>query len=228
MKALPYLMLAAGLATSPAWAQTADYIARGNEPGWILTIAGKTLTLESDYGASKLEAIEAAQQPIPGGYRYAMQVAGQSLTVEVLNRLCRDDMSGMSFPDAVTVTLGDRVMNGCGGDPASLLQRAQWMITTIDGKDVSTESRPFMVLDTAGRVSGHASCNSFGGAYKLSGEGLSFSDLVSTKRACGPPLGAQENAMLSILRNASRHEFADDGTLIIESNDGHKLVARKG
>ncbi len=232
MKALQYLTIAAVLAaTGSAVAQTAaeNYVARGNEPGWILTVGGKTMVLENDYGASKVEAIVPAQHKVAGGYSYATRASGQRLDIEVLNRLCRDDMSGLSFPDSVTVTLGERVLHGCGGDPAALLQHARWLVVSIDGKDVvTTDAKPSMVFETTGRVAGHASCNSYGGDYKLSGEGLSFGELVSTKRACAAPLMEQENALLAILRDAVRHEFADDGSLIIEASDGRTLTARKG
>ena len=137
-------------------------------------------------------------------------------------------MNGMSFPDSVTVTLADRVLTGCGGDPVALLLHARWMVISIDGKDVVPDSRPTMVFETAGRVTGHASCNSYNATYKMSGEGLNFADLTSTKRACVEPLGEQENAMLAILRDAVRHGFGDDGALTIESKDGRKLTARKG
>ncbi len=203
------------------------YVARGNEPGWMLVVAGKRLTVDG-YRATKLQAVTPAQQKIPGGYRYAAKIGKDTLRIDVLNRICADTMSGLRFPDTVTVMTGNRTLRGCGGDPAFLLQHARWLVTTIDGQEVAPTSRPTLVFETTGRVTGHASCNSYSGPYRLTGEGLSFGPMISTKRACEPALMAQESAMLAALQNAARHELSNDGTLTIESSDGHRVVARKG
>lgn len=211
----------------PSGVPRGAYVARGNEPGWMLSITGKTMTLQSDYGASKLEALVPAQQKIPGGYRYATRASGQALRIDVLNRVCRDDMSGNTFPDTVTVQAGNKTLRGCGGDPAFLLQRGRWLVWSINGQDMAANARPTLVFDAVGKVNGRA-CNSYSGTYQVAGEGLRFGPIVATKRACAPPLGDQENALLAVLRDAVRHELGADGSLTIETNDGRRLVARKG
>jgi heat shock protein HslJ/uncharacterized lipoprotein YbaY/uncharacterized membrane protein len=213
--------------SAPRGTPAGAYVARGNEPGWALTITGKRLALEYDYGKSKLDAAVPAQQKIADGYRYAARAGNHALRIDVLNRLCRDDMSGMSYPDSVTVVVDGKTLRGCGGDPAFLLQRGRWQVVSIDGRDTPTRARPTLVFEKLGRFNGRA-CNSFSGSYQLSGEGLHFGAIVATKRACASPVGEQENALLAVLRGAVRHELGEDGSLTIETNDGHKLVARKG
>jgi len=204
------------------------YVARGNEPGWMLNILGTRLVFEGDYGATKLQAAVPARQKIAGGYRYLAHAGKQTLRIDVLNKVCRDD-SGAAFPDSVTVLVGGKTLRGCGGDPAFALQHARWMVRSIDGKDVESRSRPTLVFESTGRVAGHASCNSYSGPYQVGGaDGMRFGDLVSTRRACAPALMQQETAMLAVLNNAVRYSLGDDGTLTIETNDGHRLVARKG
>jgi len=211
---------------APRGTPNGAYVARGNEPGWMLSITGKTMTLESDYGASKLEGIVPAQQKIPGGYRYVTRAGNQLLRVDVLDRICRDD-AGNSLPDTVTVQAGNKTLRGCGGDPAFLLQRGRWLVWSINGQDMATNARPTLVFEKLGRMSGRA-CNSYSGSYQVSGEGLRFGAIVSTKRACAPPLGEQENALFAVLRDAVRYELGADGSLTIQTSDGRRLVARKG
>ncbi len=213
---------------APAKPALQGYVARGNEPGWMLNITIHRLTLESDYGARKLEAAVPPRQKIAGGYRYTAHAGKQVIRVDVLSRTCRDD-SGTPFPDTVTVTTGGKTLHGCGGDPAGALQHARWMVRSIDGQDVAPTSRPTLVFGITGRVTGHASCNSYSGPYQISGEsGLRFGNLISTKRACEPALMRQEDSMLAVLNDAVRYALGDDGTLTIETGDGRRLVARKG
>jgi heat shock protein HslJ/uncharacterized lipoprotein YbaY/uncharacterized membrane protein len=208
--------------------QLQGYVARGNEPGWMLQILATKLTFEESDGATKLQATVPPRQKIAGGYRYLAHAGKQTLRIDVLNKVCRDD-SGAAFPDNVTVLVGGKTLRGCGGDPAFALQHARWMVRSIDGKDVEARSRPTLVFESTGRVAGHASCNSYSGPYQVGGaDGMRFGDLISTKRACAPTLMQQETAMLAVLNNAIRYTLGDDGTLTIETNDGHRLVARKG
>src|SRR5262245_7560033 len=109
------------------------FTATGNEPGWRLDIADGRLTLLADYGEIRLEMAAGAPQAVPGGRRLAGNADGQVLVVTVLDRLCEDTMTGMPRPHTVEVTLDERLMKGCGGDPATLLQGGSWTAEAVDG-----------------------------------------------------------------------------------------------
>ncbi|MGH6791527.1 MAG: META domain-containing protein [Methyloceanibacter sp.] len=78
-----------------------------------------------------------------------------------------------------------------------------------------------------GRVYGNGSCNRYFGGYELTGEGLAFSQLGSTKMACEQPLMDQEFIFLQILGAVSRFEFDTEGKLVLHSDDGTLVASRK-
>jgi putative lipoprotein len=87
----------------------------GQEPAWNVEIErdGK-IVLVTDYGANRTEAMHA--EPLVEGPRSTYRAAetAQGFTVVVERRACADSMSGAAFEAAVTVTLADRVLHGCG------------------------------------------------------------------------------------------------------------------
>jgi heat shock protein HslJ len=157
---------------------------------------------------------------------YHVEVEGQKFSLSITDTLCIDTMSGMTFPKTVAVTHGEREFSGCGGDPASLLY-GEWAIEQIEGKAIVAKSEPTLTFGTDGRVYGNGSCNRYFGSYELTGEGLAFSQLGSTKMACEQPLMDQEFIFLQILGAVSRFEFDTEGKLVLHSDDGTLVASRK-
>ena len=102
------------------------------------------------------------------------------------------------------------------------------MIEIIDGAPSIRDARPTIAFGADGSVSGNASCNSYSGAYALSGEGLTLSQLLTTMKACPPPLMQQEDAFLALLRDVLRFERPPDGTLVLHSTGGRVIGGRRG
>jgi heat shock protein HslJ len=203
------------------------FTATGNEPGWRLDIADGRITLVADYGSMRLEMPAGDPQPVPGGRRHAGNADGRVLVVTVLDRLCEDTMTGMPRPHTVEVTMDERLMEGCGGDPATLLQGRSWVAEAIDGMALADRSSVTLTFAADGRLAGSASCNSYSAAYSLSGEGLTISQAVSTRKACLEPLMTQEQAVLSLLEAVERFEIAADGALVLHASGGRMLRARR-
>ena len=204
------------------------FTAMGNEPGWRLDIGGGRMSLNADYGATTLTVPAGEPVPIPGGRRYAGTEAGRSLAVTVLDRICHDTMTGMPRPCAVSVEFDGRKLDGCGGDPVSLLRGGTWVVESIDGAPSIPSAMPTIVFGDSGSVSGSASCNSYSGAYALTGEGLTVSRLLSTRKACPPPLMQQEDAFLARLREVLRFERPPGGTLVLHTGASQTIRARRG
>jgi heat shock protein HslJ len=202
-------------------------VATGNEPGWRIDIAEGRVTLVADYGATRLEMRAGEPQPVPGGRRYAGNADGRVLVVAVLDRLCEDDMTGMPRPYAVEVTVDEQLMRGCGGDPATLLQGGSWVAEAIDGTALADRSQVTLTFGADGRLTGTASCNNYSAAYSLTGEGLTIGTAAATRKACPPPLMAQEQAVLSLLESVERFEIAEDGALVLHGSGGRTLRARR-
>lgn len=204
------------------------FTARGNEPGWRLDIDGDRTTLVTQDGTQPIAVPTPAAQRTGAFTRYAARSDGGDLTVTLFDRTCRDTMTGMPHPYAVEVVLGRRKLAGCGGDPATLLHGAGWAVEAIDGKAIVERARATLDFGSDGRVSGRAFCNNFTGQYKLTGEGLTVSpNIAATMMACPPALMTQEASFLEVLRSVRRFDLTADGALVLRTDDGRTLTARR-
>lgn len=210
-----------------ASAAAASLRATGNEPSWRLDIDAHEMRLLTNFGQTTLVAATPAAQVADGATRYVARTAEGDLVVTVVDRLCVDSMSGMPHPKSVTVVTGGQTLNGCGGDPASLLQGPAWNVVTVGGTPVVASSRATLAFGTDGRISGNASCNRFTGAYTLTGEGLSVSDLAGSRMMCDAPLMEQERRFLDALAGVRGFSIAADGTLLLQAGDGRDVEARR-
>jgi heat shock protein HslJ len=80
-----------------------------------------------------------------------------------------------------------------------------------------------------GQISGNVGCNTFGGTYKVNGDKINFSSMMSTMMYC-EATSTQEQALLSVLSDGANLQIhLDDNTLTITSADGASEVklARK-
>jgi heat shock protein HslJ len=213
------------LTNAQAAASETPLIARGNEPGWNVTIGEAEIELVTDYGATRSTFPKPAPEASGDATRYV--VADANLTITVLEQPCADTMSGMFYPLTVTIERPEGVLSGCGGEPASLLLGPEWVVESIDGEALIANSRPTIVFNEEGQVAGSASCNRYLASYELTGEGLSIAGGASTMMACVPSLMAQERRFLDALAAVTRFEIAPDGALVLLADDGPKLVARR-
>ena len=101
------------------------------------------------------------------------------------------------------------------------------MVEEIDNAGIIEGSQPTLNLDTAGRISGKASCNSYTGKYVLSGEGLRIGPIAATIMACEPQLMQQEQAFLARLETIRRFELAADGALLLLSEGQRSIRAKR-
>ena len=211
----------------PAEAASGPFRARGNEPAWTLDIASDRMTLLTDYGQKRLEVPTPVAERSPGVTRYRSSSGGSSLSATISDRVCSDSMSGMPYPKSVEVVADGRRLAGCGGEPAALLEGAEWTVESLGGAGLVEGSRVTLAFGADGRVSGSASCNGFTGAYALTGEGLSIGNVATTRKACPPPLMEQEAAFLAALGTVQRFEITPEGKLALLAEDGKGIVARR-
>jgi heat shock protein HslJ len=204
------------------------WLARGNEPGWRLEMAGGGLAFETADGQIKTTGRAGDPQVQGDTTTYTASTTAGSLTAVIVSRRCQDSMSGMPYPQTVAVDVQGRRFQGCGGDPAELLRGDEWVVEDIAGGGIVDGSRVTVQFGPGDRVTGRASCNRYTGGYALSGEGLQLKGLASTRMACAPALNQQETRFLQILGQVVRHEFTADGALVLVASDGRRLRARRG
>jgi len=213
---------------APPAALPLPFAAVGHEPGWRLDIAGDgRITLVTDYGSTKLSLAARAPEPVAGGRRYAGNADGRVVVVTVIDTICEDTMTGLPRPNTVVVTLDEDALRGCGGDPATLLHGATWVVEDVAGSGIAAGSRATLTFGTDGRVTGSASCNTYTAGFVLTGEGLTIQKAAATRKACAPALMAQESAFLALLEAVTRFEIASDAALVLHAPDGRSIRARR-
>lgn len=210
----------AAVPTAPAPA----YSAGGNEPGWRLVVEGGAFRADWDYGE------KTAEGPLPDlnftGNGYAF--ASGDIALDLTFGLCRDDMSGMPYPDAAVLRTGERVLRGCGGDPVDLLAGADWTVTQIDGR-TDLAGAATLTFTREGNLVGTTGCNRYLTDYRLSGEGLSFAGIAATRMACAEGLMELEQAFFAALGAVNRFDLDETGALLLidDQTGGPAIVARR-
>ena len=197
--------------------EEAPYRARGNEPGWMVVLAEQTAEITADYGEIIHNVPRPEVEAIPGAYLFDMPVVPARLIIR--ETLCRDDATGMPYPDIAELVLDDRLLRGCGGDPADLLIGPAWQVTALGQAELVEPERLSLNFITPGRVAGSSGCNRLVGGFTLIGEGLQFGAMGSTLMACPEPLMEQERRMLDALEQVTRFDISEDGALQLIGGD---------
>lgn len=199
----------------------------GNEPAWRLDVRADGLSLLLDYGAARVFAPSPLVVEASGLRSYEAVSAGGPLSAVVFDRICTDSMSGMVHPKTVEVRWQDRVLRGCGGNPAELLQGGPWEVLELAGKAVSDPARVTLDFAAEGRLAGMAACNRYFGNYVLSGEGLRLAPLGATKMACDPQAMEDERRFIEAAGRVSGFAIAADGSLALLAGDSVVMRARR-
>jgi heat shock protein HslJ len=209
---------------------SAVYRARGNEPLWTIEIADGELRWST--ADAPVPVVFGATEPVHEADRFTFSSAivgtdtpARALAMSAEKALCRDSMSGMPFPQTVTVRVDDVEYRGCGGEPMALLTANEWTVASIGGNAVAAHA-PTLTFSADGRVAGFAGCNRWGSEAALSGEGLSFGTAFATQMDCAEEGAmATEQAFLDALAKVTRHDFDAEGRLLLKAGDDPVLEA---
>jgi len=90
-------------------------------------------------------------------------------------------------------------------------------------KDLKTAT---IIFEDTGRVSGVAFCNQYSGNYTLEGSSIKFSELATTKKACGKTLMDHESKYFSNLENVTNYDV-DGDRLYLNDESGVALLQYK-
>lgn len=202
--------------------------ATGNEPFWSLVLGDKRVELITDLGETRIDVGLTEQELLEDGRRYQNLLENRDLVISIFDRPCVDTMSGMPYPATVEIQLDDRRLDGCGGDPATLLQGAEWVVEDIDGGGIIDRSRVTLNFGADGRLWGRASCNAYQGDYTLTGESLTLALSATTMMACAPALMDQESKVFALLARVHAFELDSTGALLLKIDDKPVLLARRG
>lgn len=202
--------------------------AHGNEPPWTLAMLEGSVVFERGYDGAGTIATLRERSTSAEGTRYVANADGRALTVDVVSGPCTDGMSGMAYPDTVTVELGGEVSRGCGGEPASLLVGDEWRIERVGDAVALDEAPATLAFGDDGGAGGSTGCNRWSASWVLTGESLVLERFASTRRACRGPVGEQETRLLAALEAVRGFAVREDGALVLTGGDGGDIVARRG
>ena len=120
------------------------------------------------------------------------------------------------------------LLGGCAATPGGRqMSGRDWRASDLNGVPVRPDSLVTLRLEGGERVSGSAGCNSYSGTYRLmSKEGIDFTTLATTRKACAPELMDQERRFLSILEAVEGYSFYSDGSFSLVSPDGRAIRFR--
>jgi len=124
--------------------------------------------------------------------------------------------------DTTALTFQDRQQ----AEPDQPLVGITWGLNTIVATDVASSVpagvMATLLFDASGDFTFDAGCNSGGGKYATSGDTISFTQIVSTMRACGGGADVVETAVFTIL-NADHVTYGINHTTLSLNADGHGL-----
>ncbi|MEZ5920193.1 MAG: META domain-containing protein [Parvularculaceae bacterium] len=218
---------AAANIAAPAQTAPAEYSAGGNEPGWSLKISADRMSLDYAYGEKKATTPLPAMTEEDGVRRYHAITEANDLDVAIAQGPCADSATGKPYPDKVTIMINGETLEGCGGDPKSLLVGGKWIVEDLENKGVMDDVQSFIAFSVQGATAGNGGCNRFRGRYEITGEGIRFSKVVSTERACVLAVMDQETRFFDILAEVTQFEIAEDGALVLTASDGRRILARR-
>jgi putative lipoprotein len=109
--------------------------------------------------------------------------------------------------------------------PDVTLTNTYWKLVELNGAAVAPgEGKELhMILRGEDQVGGYAGCNQFTGSVTVTGDGLSFGPIASTRRMCADAM-QQEDAFLQALENAQR--FSISGEDLAIENAGGEVTMR--
>ncbi|SRR6266487_2064838 len=113
------------------------------------------------------------------------------------------------------------ILSGCVPQQSPSLVET-WKLTAYGPKETPTPAvtgaEATLTFDDKGSVTGNGGCNSLGGTYKVNGDQITFSDVISTLMACDDSRMAQESAVTQVLAGTAKYEIKDN-TLTLTNND---------
>lgn len=149
------------------------------------------------------------------------------VTLDLEQKVCRDSATGLVYPHTVVLHKAGQALPGCGGDPLRLLRGAVWEVQAINGEPILDQAPITLEFRSENRLSGLGSCNNFTGGYHLAEQGLTFTQAVTTMKACAPELLEQERRYLRALEGIAWFDFNRDGELLLQGDENRSIRARE-
>ncbi len=132
----------------------------------------------------------------------------------------------MRFPGLITALAIAGSLQGCAvaapGPPGPItgLASTNWRVVAVNSRPTPSSGDYSMRFDARGGLGARFGCNSMGGRYSLTGDGLVVRDLASTAMGCPEPAGTFERDGAAVLGQPMRIAFTSNERMFLTSAAG--------
>ena len=102
---------------------------------------------------------------------------------------------------------------------ARTFENTHWRVTAVNGR-ATPANGDYSLSFEGGRIGARFGCNSIGGRYRVIGDALAVSQLVSTMMACGEPADSFEHSGSAILNSRMRMYWSSSQRLTLSNGGG--------
>lgn len=209
----------------------------GTEPFWSLEISEDMIRFqgieESDFFTSThVEPIRAMDANIK---LYRVNTESGEMEVTISMQSCSDGMSDNKHDNKVDINLRRKNQKenihylGCGNYVADYRLFDIWLLEELEGKKVTLEnfSKEIPIIEinsSEKKFFGHGGCNRISGTIFQERELLRFTNIISTRMACGET--NMENVFLKALQSSTGYKIKNN-RLYLTNPDGMKAIFKK-
>jgi heat shock protein HslJ len=219
-----------------------DRLIRLENTQWQLITYGDTMVLEDTDLTLEFRADgELGGSSGCNTFGSTYTLAGSTIRIAEListRMACLDDASAAqeqayleALASAASISLrGDELVMTYGPDQALVFVRiaslagTAWQLISLDGQEAPVEDPITLIFAEDAQITGSGGCNPYGGSYRVEGDTLTFSELVTTRIACMENgVMERETQFFAALNAAVGYELRE-GRLVIVYGDGQELI----
>lgn len=200
------------------------FTAKGNEPFWQVAVNPQHMALTTPESEAIID-LKPAELVSKQPYEWRIESTTDKHLI-VIDRLCRDSMSGRLYPYQVDLQESGRMYSGCGGDSEWLLQGATWELSQFEGKAIHSKPPTIQFLEDS-QLAGFNGCNRYFGNYNMGGELAQLRITGSTKMACSDRANELSRQFSDVLERVYQVNIDEQGRLILSTRGGRQMVFSK-
>ena len=208
----------------------------GNEPDWSLKISEKTIDFTSlkpgfeSLTGAHAEPIRAMDANVK---MYRVATAAGLMIIQIMQQECVNTMSGEKSSYSVRIEIVkdgiSTFLSGCGNYVTDSRLHDIWVLEQLNGQkvsltDFSKELPNLEINSTTNKFMGFAGCNRMNGTIFFERGLLRFTNVITTRMACGPT--NKENEFLKTLQSTNNYKV-ENMRLTLTNPSGVELVFKK-
>lgn len=198
--------------------------AQGTEPFWSLEISEKQFILKTIEDTIIMPAVQPILAADHNVKLFRTQKETTQVSIQIIQMDCTNDMSGKISPYKVTINENKEKLSleGCGSYITDYRLHDIWVLEKLNGKKIDTTdfNREFPSMEInagANAFSGFAGCNRMNGNLFFEPKKLHFTNIITTKMACGP--NNKEIDFLKALNNITTYKIENNRLWLSNPNE---------